>query len=779
MRFSDSFIKANDALCEFDHHVPAPYFRKSFTLPFLPEKAEITVTGLGFYELYINGENVTKGPLAPYISNPDDICYYDSYDVTAHLTEGENVIGILLGNGMRNAIGGFIWDFEKARCRGPVCTAFCLEARKGEESFCLEADESVKTHPSPITFDDLRMGCRYDARLEIPDWCKVGFDDHGWENAKRERAPRGVARLCEAEPIEVRREILPVKREFFESACFARSEFSMQNAPDNEDTRRENVYVFDFGVNTAGVTRLKINGKAGQTVTVRHGEWNMDGRFSIDTTCFFGRDAHTTKRYCDYGQTDVFVCKGGEEVFTPRFKYDGFRYAWVEGLTPEQVQDDTLVLLEMSSALTPRAGFECSDPILNQLYECTVRSNFSNFFYFPTDCPHREKNGWTGDASVSAEQMLLNMSAETSLKEWLRNISAAQNGAGALPGIVPTGGWGFQWGNGPSWDSVSVNLPYYVYKYTGDVETVRENAPMMMRYLHYVMGRRNERGLIAIGLGDWCDPNQAKNGGRIASPLEVTDSFMTYQYAVRAAYLFKRIGMTCEALYANAVAKELRSAIRANLIDFDTMTVAGDCQTSQAFALEVGIFEENELAAAQSRLLAIIRRDGNVNACGMVGLRYIFHALGAMNAHDLAYEMITADHPACYGYWMRRGATTLWESFVSEERRGESHNHHFYGDVSSFLIQEIVGIQPNPTVTDPESYAIAPHFIAALEHASASYDGRGGRISVAWRRTAEDVTLTLSVPKSGTLLMPRGYTVDGSDRLALTAGEHTLLCKRA
>ena len=123
MKFSEKFIKASNEICDFNNHIPAPYLRKKFTLDFKPEKAEITICGLGFYELYINGKNITKGPLAPYISNTDDICYYDNYDIADLLTEGDNSVGIILGNGFRNPFGGFVWDFEKAHHRGTPTAA--------------------------------------------------------------------------------------------------------------------------------------------------------------------------------------------------------------------------------------------------------------------------------------------------------------------------------------------------------------------------------------------------------------------------------------------------------------------------------------------------------------------------------------------------------------------------------------------------------------------------------------------------------------------------------
>ena len=781
MKFSKNFIKAGDKLCTFEEFVAAPYFRKKFKLEFKPENAEITICGLGFYELYINGVNVTKGPLAPYISNPDDICYYDNYDITNLLKEGDNVIGVVLGNGFRNCFGGFIWGFDKSTSRGPVTFALTLEAKDNEKTFELEADETFKTHPSPIIFDDLRMGCRYDARLEIDNWCAIDFDDSAWEYAKSEKLPRGEARLCKADPIVVTETLLPIDVKHYDSMPFAYE----NNAPDAkpiEGCISENVYVFDFGVNTAGVTKLKINGKKGQKIVIRHAEHNSGDNFSVNTTCFLmGQRKETVSRYTEFNQVDVYICKGGEEEFIPKFKYDGFRYAYVEGLEPQQLKEDTLTYLVMNSDLKPRAEFECSDDVLNKLQQFTRRSDLANFYYFPTDCPHREKNGWTGDASVSAEHMLLNLTAEKSLKEWLANIRKAQNTEGALPGIIPTGGWGFAWGNGPAWDSVCVNLPYYIYKFTEDTEVIKENTSLIMRYLCYISSRRDDRGLIAVGLGDWVDPFESQNG-KIASPLELTDSVTVYDMAQKAAYLFKKVGKDNESEYAARLARQLRSDIREHLIDKATMTAAGDCQTSQAFMLEAGIFNEDELEAAQQRLVEIIHRDGDINACGMIGVRRLFHALTSADEAELAYNIITAKSRTGYGYWIENGATSMWESFKSiDNPYTDSKNHHFLGDISSWFIQELAGLKPNPNVEDIKYFEISPHFIKQLDNARASYDSQFGKVSVKWERTGQDIKLEISMPKGtyGKAILPKGFCFENSDLVCdLKEGKLELTVKR-
>lgn len=776
MKFSKKFIKAGDTLCDFDNHINAPYIRKKFNIPFKPQKAEITICGLGFYELYINGKNITKGPLAPYISNTDDVCYYDNYCITDILTEGDNTVGILLGNGFRNCFGGAIWDMDKASCRGTVTAALCLEAECNAQKFELEADETFKTIPSPITFDDLRMGCRYDARLETDDWCNVDFDDSSWNFAKKEKTPRGEARLCNVEPIVITETRFPVDVDYYERLPFAYE----TNAPDSnprEGCIRDKVYVFDFGINAAGVTKLKINGKRGQKIIIHHGEHNCGDKFSVNTTSFFGgQNKETVMHYTDYNQIDVYICKGGEEEFIPKFKYDGFRYAYVEGLEPHQLKDDTLTYLVMNSNVKSRAEFECSNDILNKLQECTRRSDLSNFYYFPTDCPHREKNGWTGDASMSAEHMLINLTVEKSLKEWLFNIKKSQNADGALPGIIPTGGWGFAWGNGPAWDSACINLPYYIYKYTGDTSVIDENLSMIMRYLCYISTRRNERGLIAIGLGDWVDPFMAEKG-YTSAPLELTDSVMVYDMSKKAAHLFKKTGKENESEYAERLSTEMRSAIRKHLIDKNTMTAAGDCQTSQAFMLETGIFNDDERKTAQQRLINIIHRDGDINACGMIGLRYVFHALTAAGESELAYKIITSKSRTCYGYWIENGATSMWESFRRiDDPRTDSKNHHFLGDISSWFIQELAGLKPNPEVDDIHYFEISPHFIDGLDYAKAHYDSPFGRVSVSWKRNKNEVKLDISMPEGtyGKAVLHDGYSFEnGNTSVCLTEGQST------
>ncbi|MDR1892148.1 MAG: family 78 glycoside hydrolase catalytic domain, partial [Oscillospiraceae bacterium] len=472
MTFPMNFIRRTGETCAFDKYIPAPCLRKSFQAEEKVTKAGLLICGLGFYELFVNGERITKGALAPYISSPDDILYYDEYDLTDRMKGGENVVGVILGNGMQNCFGASVWDFDKARWRGAPQLSLRLEISfENGETLTVESDESFKTSPSPILFDDLRCGEYYDARKEQKGWNEAGFDDSGWKNAEKAPLPRGEQRLCQAEPIAVSQTLTPV--------CV---------------TRQGDGWLYDFGVNSAGVCELNLCGKPGQEISLEHGEHLINGELNL-------RNIQCVPD--GYMQKDIYICKGnGAETYIPRFTYHGFRYVLVKGITPEQATAELLTYLVMNSNLPERGGFECSDKTVNALQEMTRRSTLANFYYFPTDCPHREKNGWMGDAAVSAEHTLLNLQAENSYREWLHNIRKAQDDRGALPGLVPTGGWGFSWGNGPAWDCALTWIPYYVYIYRGDKEILRENAGAILRYLHYLSTRIRGDGLVCFGLGD-------------------------------------------------------------------------------------------------------------------------------------------------------------------------------------------------------------------------------------------------------------------------------------
>lgn len=705
-----SFIKATEEYNTFEKNIPAYYFRRSFTSD-SENSVKIRVAVCGFYQLYFNSKEITKGFLSPYISNTNDYIYYDEYDVV--LDAGKNVIGLILGNGFQNNPGGYIWDFDKATFRSAPMVSVSIT---DDKRVLLKSDEKFKIAPSPIRSDDYRFGEYYDANFEIDGWNQKDFDDSKWGSAISAIAPNGELRIADVAPIVKEFELTPI-----------------QIIPS------DNGYIYDFGQSNAGVCRLHVNGLKGQKIEFQHADALENGDLNIEQIWFPWDKWERDKRIV---HKDTYICKGCEnEEYQPLFTYHGFRYVKVTGITKEQATKELLTFLVYHTKLDKMGDFVCSDNTATTLQTITRRSIVSNFHHFPTDCPQREKNGWTADAALSSEAAILNFNPEKNYREWLRNICKAQSENGSLPGIVPTDGWGFQGCNGPAWDCVLVWLPYYTYVYRGKTDMIIESANSFISYLRYLRLQCDEKGLLSIGLGDWCHVGGIDNP---KAPLVVTATIASMDIAFKTAILFDAVNMTEEANFARSEAIKYREAIRSNLIDFATMRVNGDCQTCQAMALYYGVFEETEKKSAFENLLNMIHDCDDHMDVGVLGGKVIFHVLSQFGYSDLAFKMITRDDYPSFGNWLKRGATTLWENF--DPKTVNSMNHHFWGDISAWFIKCLAGIQFNPDNHNLKTAKIAPSFIDALDNVSAYHITPFGKISVQWKKTEQNIILDVEIP---------------------------------
>ena len=713
---SNQFIQRNNKYCTFDKHVSAPYFRKVFVVKNPPKSAILTVCGLGFYELYLNGKNITKGLLAPYISNPDDVLYYDYYDITTLLNSGENVIGIVLGNGFLNNIGGNVWDFDKAGFRDAPKVALAVEI---DGAIVVETDETFKTAESPIIFDDLRAGEHFDARKEQKGWNKVSFNDSAWDYAVCAVEPKGEKRVCRCETIIVRAEYKPVSI-----------------------TKVEGGYLYSFPVNSAGVPRLTISGYQGQEVILTCGEVLKNGKLDMKKLSFEVTPWRKEGSREGYVQCDRYICSGeGKETYTPRFTYHGFQYVYVQGITEEQATPELLTYLEISSNIKQAGTFTCSSDVVNSIQDCTVRSTISNFVYFPTDCPHREKNGWTGDAQLCAEETMFNFHAENSWKEWLANIRKAQKEDGAIPGVIPTTGFGYEFGSGPAWDNVLIQLPYYAYKYSGDRDIIIENLDTIIKYIRYMIKKADSDGIIEYGLGDWC---QVGKGESFDTSVKITDTL----YMMEACY--KTIRM-CVAVHNEEAIDELNGYYNYLRDSFRTAFVVDGkikdeyaTQTAVAMALYYKAFNKEEEDKAFEQLLNLIYDNGGFMKVGVLGARVLFRVLSDFGYAELAYELITRKEFPSYGYMIECGTTTLWEVLDGSQ----SLNHFFWGDVSAWFYKYIAGIRINPKLEEKNLVEIKPCYISKLDYCKATRDVEGGKLTVEWRRDGADIQLRIIAPSN-------------------------------
>ena len=353
------------------------------------------------------------------------------------------------------------------------------------------------------------------------------------------------------------------------------------------------------------------------------------------------------------------------------------------------------------------------------------------------------------------------MNVEGVFTEWLKNIRAAQTAEGEFPGIVPTAGWGYAWGNGPAWDAIVFWAPYQIYQYRGDVEVLKDNAPAISKYLRYMADKRNEDGLLAYGLGDWCQTFIYNNGG-FETPLEITDSLTGYDLCQKAAAIFGVLKDEENKAYAEKLGEELKSAFCKKWIAENGYAVKDKMQTAQALAIRQGMFTPEKKRAAVENLVERIHRDGDHFKVGVIGGYNLFHVLAENGYADLAYRLITQTSPPSYGYLASIGETTLWENmfdfgdsksnvYLKNGMSILSLNHHFWGFVYSYFVKNVVGLSFNPKFDDITYAEVKPCFVDALDWAEASYDAPLGRMFVKWERKGEEVFVCLDVPAGMTV----------------------------
>lgn len=712
---------------------PAPLLRTEFEIDRPVRRGRAYVSGLGFCEFYVNGARCGDDVLAPGFTCYDRTVLYQAHDVTDLLKPGVNAIGVILGNGWFNCYLPDAWNFREASWRATpkLFLQLHLIYDDGQEDVIV-SDETWRLTDGPIVRDGLRNGETFDARRAVNDWSTPGFDDSGWAQAAVVRGPGGSLRSQQFPPIRITRTLSPCGLNEVDSGLF----------------------VYDFGENIAGWGRLRAQAPAGAEVTLRHSE-RIDEHGRIDM-----RNINGLVEGAGF-QTDRYVFRGdGVEEWAPRFTYHGFQYVELSGL-PEVPSLDNLAADVVHTDLASRGSFVCSNTLLNTIQEFARRSTLANYHGMPTDCPHREKNGWTGDASLSAEQCLYNFDPVAAYRKWLQDFRDVQRPNGAYPAIVPTGGWGFNWGNGPAWDSAGVLIPYYLYLYDGVTVPIEEHYESMRRYVDYLKTMTLADGTLDFGLGDWCPPTGGPAG--YACPAAVTSTAYYYVDARTVAQAAAVLGYDEDAEKYQRLAAQVRAAFRRRFIDFDAVRVSGDCQTAYGCTIFQGLLEPDETAEFGKQLVRTVEERGRHIDCGILGAKYVMHALSAIGRADLAYAIATRTDFPSWGHWIEQGATTLWECWDG----AGSRNHHMFSDIGAWFYGTLAGIRPDPAAPGFHRVIVAPEPVRDLSRVQAHHDCRYGRISSNWEQDETGFRLAIDIPHNCTAVVhlpgtdPRGMTVNG------------------
>ena len=684
----------------------APLFRKRFFLKDIRD-ARLFVCGLGYAYYYINGKAVSKDLFTSAVSHYDKTLWYHTYDVSELLLEGENTFAVICGNGWYNEDIPTVWQHNTASYRD--LPKFILRLSVNQEDV-LVSDATWKCLPeSAIRFNALRSGEHFDANLYDENWNRIQFDDSTWKYATVDpHPPKGVFRPCLCEPIR-EDEVLP---------------------PQEITKPCHGTYLFDFGKNISGYVRLTVRGEPGQELIIRYGERKDEA----------GRVYHHgLKRFFPQSefQTDRLICSGKPLTWSPKFTYHGFRYIEIEGIrNPDEV---TVRGVFVHQSIERRTTFSSSEPILNRLFEAGIRSTYSNLFYQMTDCPTREKMGWTNDAHMSCEQLLTNFKSERFLEKWLTDVLDAMRENGALPGVIPTPGYGFDWGNGPLSDGILFEIPYRLYLHKGEPSALIASLPYFERYLDYLRTHEDEDGWISLfGLHDWATVGLATD-----NPKSLTNAVLQYKfYTVAALAAEKANNNALLEKYTHASHALKERILSAYLAPDGACTVSQ--MTSVALLIRFGLYRE--LSPLKKQLKALIEQNGFHHHCGMLGLRYLYEALEICGLQEYAYRIVTAQGCPGYAFWLEQDATTLWEFWTLQKgKEFNSRNHHLYSDVLSWMIKTVLGIRHDKTDAQTPEIRIEPFFFEGLSYAEGSYGTETGCVRVHWQREDGGVSLVIGI----------------------------------
>ncbi|KAA6314023.1 hypothetical protein EZS27_035299, partial [termite gut metagenome] len=461
-------------------------------------------------------------------------------------------------NGWYNHQSTAVWYFDLATWRERP--AFCMDVRITYEDGSVETivtEDNWKTTLSPVIFNSIYTAEHYDARLEQPGWNQPGFDDSTWKKSFYRSAPSQQIVAQQLHPI---RNVEKVKAKDFTKV-------------------NDRTYVYNLGRNIAGVSQLRVKGEAGTEIRLKHSEIRRpDGTLYMNNI----EEHYRPTDDSDPFQTDIFILSGmGEEVFMPRFNYKGFQYVEVTCSQPITLTQDNLTGWFMHSDVPPIGQVETSNPIINRIWWATNNAYLSNLFGYPTDCPQREKNGWTGDANIAIETGLYNFDGITVYEKWLADHRDEQQPNGVFPNIIPTSGWGYDWANGLDWTSTIAIIPWQIYLFYGDSRLLADCYENIKRYLDHV-AELYPSGLTDWGLGDWI-PVKSK------TPVEFTSSIYYYVDATILANAARLFGKNDDAVRYASLAKKIKDAFNNRYLDKETGIYGQGVQTELSTALKWGI----------------------------------------------------------------------------------------------------------------------------------------------------------------------------------------------
>ncbi|WP_286842441.1 MULTISPECIES: alpha-L-rhamnosidase [Sphingobacterium] len=726
------------------HARETPYFRTEFKINKPIKSARAYIATAGLYELSMNGQRVGDHRLDPMYTRFDRRTLYVVTDVTQQLQQGENAIGVVLGNGWYNHQPLAVWNFDKAPWRARP--TFCLELKIVYTDGTVEtivSDKQWKTASGPITYNNIYTGEHYDARLEIPNWDKPKYDDSTWQVVQYRNAPSAHI---------VSQQMVPIR-------------LVKSYKPKSVTKIDQRTYVFDMGQNMAGITKVKVKGAAGTMLRIKHGErLSADGRLDLSNIDVYYRGDKEKEPF----QTDILTLSGRNDEFMAKFGYKGFRYVEISSSAAIALDSSAVTAYFMHSDVPAIGQLKTSSALVNKLWEATNNAYLSNLMGYPTDCPQREKNGWTGDGHLAIETALYNFDGITVYEKWMADHRDEQQENGVLPDIIPTGGWGYGTANGLDWTSTIAIIPWQIYQFYGDPRALEECYLNIKRYVDYVDGI-SPSGLTTFGRGDWVPVKSQSN-------LELTSSVYFYVDATILAATAKLFGYTADQKKYELLSRKIKTAINAKFLDASKGIYSNGTQTELSVPLYWGVVPDEMKARVAANLNKKVEETNFHLDVGVLGAKALLNALKDNGYATTAYKVAVQDTYPSWGWWIVNGATTLLENWDLKATRDISDNHMMFGEIGGWFFKSIGGILPDPKQPGFKHVLLKPIFPQELKESSISYDSPYGKIVSEWKLKDKKIVYDIQIPANATATFypPDNVSISSRDVVQLDAGKHRL-----
>ncbi len=704
---------------------PTYLLRHDLTLIRPVRRATAYICGLGYYELYLNGDQVGDHRLDPGFTDYNQRVLYVTYDVTSQLRSGDNAIGVMLAGGWYHPAVPDLFGFQKApwKAQPKLLLQLELEFTDGSKGLVV-SDESWRWTPGWATFADIRGGETHDARLARPDWNTVAHaltDD--WRPVIELTAPRGTLSAQRHTPMRVTERVKPIA----------------------VTEPKPGIWLFDFGENLTGAAVFTTTGSEGQKLTLHFNEvLNQEGTLNLKHSA-----GHTWGRF----QRGEFILSGRtNDVYDPRFTYHGFRYVQVEGLETAPAPH-SMEAFAVHNDLPSAGYFESSHQRLNQLHAAVRRTILNSVHGMPAEEPTREKMGWTFDAQVLFDAYAYNFDSATVYQKYQRDMQDTQDANGHMPSIVPTCGWGRGKPDGrpgdfadPWWGSTLTHVPQNLLEHYGDRQIIADSFAASKAYCDYLTSVATNH-LIDWFLGDWLD--RTWNGRQPGlTPVVQSSTVAYYLQAQLVSEHAALLGRKAEARHYAKLAEQIKTAFNSAFLDRTTGLYQADSQSAQATPLFWGLTPPELEQRVRENLSADLARHSNHLTAGFVGALPVVYDLSGHGHAEQVFAAVTKEQGPGWLYMIEDETSTLGEN-INPAGYGTRH-HPYTAWIGGWFYRTLAGIQRDPAHPGFQHFFIKPECVPGLDWVRAHYDSPYGRIESAWKRQGASLELRVVVPANAT-----------------------------